>query len=422
MITPMPVTHLSLADYARIMGLSPVHFWGAYGSTVFPLTNACQELWRKYAWQSRDDWIGRYELARSIQDAEREIKSVLGYSVAPEWEEAEYHASWPIHRERYTMQTLTTEWGRIVAPGRRGLTLLSGAEAVTYEDADGDGWYELAVVQLSGDDHVLQEIKVYHAGYEGDPAWEIRPVKRIFTAAGNTLIHLDAWLLIRPELYETLPQGGATDPVLLDDTTPLVSVVDVYREYNDTSRQGILLWENNGGDGYPFTCPACHGDGCELCADVTQTACLTVTDADLGALTPRPADYDAETGRWQMAAHCVGRAYDAVKIWYYAGHRDKRYLSGRSLDPLDPYLAQAIVWLATARLNKPICACGEANERARSYQRDLSMSADNKNYYARFRDMDIFNNPFGTRDGEVRAWQRISYLTGNPSAMSGGAL
>lgn len=422
-MNPLPYTHLPLAEYARIMGIAPLHFWGAYTSTVFQRVGSCEDVWLQYTWQSSEDMVGRVELAQGIQDAEREIKNVLGYSIAPEWEVEEPHTIWPIHRGRWTVQSVSTDWSQVIAPGRRAVAEIALNAAVAYSDADGDGFAELATITVATDLTDAREIKVYHTGWLGEQEWEIRPARKITIAGGSAIIEMDSWLLIDPALYEVLPTDGDVSPILLDDTTPLVDEVDVYREYNDgTQAHATLQWERliYGAD-LPY-CAYCSGAGCERCSLITQDGCVAVSDRKTGVLVPYPATYDGDAGKWIYAAPAMNRAFDSVNLWYYAGNQDKRYISRRSLQPLDPYLAQAVVWLATARLNKPICACGGANERARAYQRDLSQSGRDVGFFSRFKDMDIFTNPFGTRDGEVRAWQRVATLLSNPYTMAGGAL
>lgn len=420
---PIPRTHLSLAEYARIMGIPPLHFWGAITSTVFPRWGSCDDVWPHYSWQTAEDLVSRHELAQYIQDAERDIKQVIGFSIAPEWEVEELHSIWPIHRARFDLQTVETDWGHIIAPGQRALEEVELAATVVYSDADGDGWDELATITVATALTDQREIKVYHAGHDGEAEWEVRPVRSIAIAGGVATITLDSWLLIDPDLYEQFPANKQDVPaILLDDTTPLVETVDVYREYNDSTTQATLYWDRLTYGGVPPYCANCSGSGCEQCTLEAQTACYTIADARFGAVVPRPATYDAENQVWLPSSPCVGRAYDSVKLWYLAGNRDKRYISRRTLDPLDPYLAQAVVWLATARINKPLCGCGAAQERARAYQRDLTRSDRESGFYVRYKDMDIFSNPFGTRDGEVRAWQRVATMLSNPSVVSGGML
>ena len=85
-------TLLSLDRYCTIMGINPVHFNGggsvslASGKTLFPIENASNLVWPQFNWQNHDQ-VSRDELAVAILNAESEIKSYIGFSVAPDWEE-----------------------------------------------------------------------------------------------------------------------------------------------------------------------------------------------------------------------------------------------------------------------------------------------------------------------------------------------
>jgi len=112
----------------------------------------------------------------------------------------------------------------------------------------------------------------------------------------------------------------------------------------------------------------------------------------------------------------VCRDPDQVKLFYYAGEQSDDWMSGVSIDPLSHYMAQAIAWMATARLERPFCACSNVTSLAIHLKEDLSFSTDQ----GRFISDTILNNPFGTRRGEVQAWQRVSMLI--DSAVTGVAV
>jgi hypothetical protein len=108
-----------------------------------------------------------------------------------------------------------------------------------------------------------------------------------------------------------------------------------------------------------------------------------------------------------------------VKISYHAGIIDPKYLRGESLDPLSDWYAQAIAWLATARLDREICACEGVKRYVDELQRDLTKSG-REAFFIRYESMDIFHCPFGTRVGEVRAWNRILSANSNQEWDGGG--
>jgi hypothetical protein len=123
---------------------------------------------------------------------------------------------------------------------------------------------------------------------------------------------------------------------------------------------------------------------------------------------PIPAVYDTDSGQWVEQTWVDCRAADQVKFWYYAGDISKEYLAGRTTDPLDIYWAEAITWMAVARLPRALCSCGTTEKEVAMYRRDLRITEpDGLGAVLSESDLD---NPFGTRRGEVRAWKRVSRL------------
>jgi hypothetical protein len=114
----------------------------------------------------------------------------------------------------------------------------------------------------------------------------------------------------------------------------------------------------------------------------------------------------------------VCRDPDEIKLYYFAGAQEDQWLKGMSYDPLSRYFAQAIAWMATARLEREICGCGNLIALFRNLRQDLAVTREGG--ASRFTPDEILNNPFGTKMGEVMAWQRISKLTDSISI--GGAI
>jgi hypothetical protein len=71
---------------------------------------------------------------------------------------------------------------------------------------------------------------------------------------------------------------------------------------------------------------------------------------------PVAATYD-ETMPSGSDIPTICRDPDMVKMWYYAGALSQDFKAERTCEPLANDLAQAIAWLATARVNRPFCAC-----------------------------------------------------------------
>jgi hypothetical protein len=239
----------------------------------------------------------------------------------------------------------------------------------------------------------------------GDAAWEIRPHRTAVLSGANFVLDFWAWQFIDPDLWEALTTEDTPSAFdFTDNATNCVANVDVYREYTDfTERSAQFYWENE--DNFiGETCSSCSGDGCAACELTTQDGCIHVRDVDKGIVVPVAATYDDDDAEWEEQTWTDCREPDQVKIWYYAGDLDNRYLGGHTCDPLSHFWAQTIAWLATARIERPFCACPNVQALANDLRTDMAFITENS-YLMSERALD---NPFGTRKGEVQAWRRIS--------------
>jgi hypothetical protein len=129
------------------------------------------------------------------------------------------------------------------------------------------------------------------------------------------------------------------------------------------------------------------------------------------------ATYDDELESWMYGASQCCTHPSEVALWYQAGETDAAYVAGRNRDPLNDYWARTIVWLATARLDKPLCGCGNVTLFFDEMRRDLARQDRNSSSVV---DFGLLSNPFGTRVGEMRAWHRVANLA-NGQVMEAGA-
>lgn len=406
-------TLLSLDRWARLLHVNPVHFNGGVGSQIWPANGACEDIWPQYSWQTNHELVGREEVAMEIAIAEQDIKNAMRHSPAATWEVDEIHG-W---RGFTRIQAAQTEYGMLIAPGRRAVSLIEDAAAVVYSDPDGDGWDERATVTVSTSLTDKREIKLYTTGHSGDPEWEIRPLRSVTLSGGVATITVDAWQMFDPDLWEEYPNVGTPfDGIDVTVGANFVTTVDVYREYNDNSQASVSFYPASN------SYPCCGGVGCSICnGAVAYSGCFSIRDNRLGIVYPFPATYTDGSWSYYSAANC--QPADRVALSYYAGLQDKDYLNSKSLDPLSHYMAETIMMLSVARLPAAVCSCNNIRDRVEDLQKDLSTLRDGgqgSTLYARFQTQDIFNNPFGTRAGEVAAWKRIIRLHGEIG--DGGAL
>lgn len=413
-VPPLVRTHLSLDRYARILGISPVHFWGGYGHDIWQINRGCDDVWPRHSWQ-KTDAVSREELALLIRDAENEIARFIGYPVAPEWVSGEVTRYPHFYRKEYVdggmhntngmLRSVNAKWRNVARIGRRATELIDDEVAVAYTDLDGDGFSETATVTVATSLLDESEIKVYFTGAEADPQWEIRWPRRIVISGGNAILTFDSWLFIQPELQAAYPTPDGWNGVDIGSSTlNFVSVVDVYREYtDDTAVSAQLFWENSR-DQLLF-CSTCGGSGCDACRYSIQDGCLHVRDHENGIVVPSPASYDADSETWIRQAMAVCRAPDMVKMWYQAGAVSDDYLNGYTLDPLDEYWAQTIAMLATSRMERGLCGCGNTVALADHWRTDVAFNGNDTSFLV---DFGMLANPFGTKVGELAAYKRCS--------------
>lgn len=415
-VAPTPYTLLSLERYRQLLGINPAFFWQAKGETYFPLVNQCDDMFYQFYWQNEQN-VSREEIANAIVEAEADIAHVLGFSPAPAWVEEVYN--YPRHHRRDAWEwsafnkSIQLNQGKFIQGGQRAITLIDDSVTVTYSDMDGDGYKETAAVVATTSLTDACELKCYFAGMLGAPEWEVRTPRKVTISGGTVTFTYWAWQLIDPELQQPLTVTGQSEPIDVEATASYVTTVDVYREYNDfTATSAQLLWEQ--GLGLPgYCCSSCGGSGCVACELITQNGCIHVKNAEGTFVVPSPGTYDSDAGQWQYSATTtVCRNPDMVKVWYKAGELDQAYLAGRTCEPLSQRLAQAIAWLATARVNRPFCTCNNSQTfpGPNSLQRDTVFESNRELGAFRISQQDL-ENPFGTKVGEIKAWKMISRLT-----------
>lgn len=408
-VRPLPHTLLPLAEFAKLMGINPVHFAGATAGSVMPLRNACSDVWWRYSWQYADH-VSHADLAQQIATSEAEIADQLGWWPAPIWIEEEI--PWPEHHRpevlSYSIRDpasqrkgLIVSKKKVIAPGQRATTAIETGASVTYTDEDSDGFSETATITAATTVTDAREIKIYHAGESADPRWEIRPTWSKTISGGTVTITAPSWLFIDPQVLGRYPSDANSGQAIDLDTdfaTNTVDEIDVYREYNDRTAAGCqLIWERD------RVASEALGD---ISTPLTQNGTFSIRDAERGIVVPVPATYDSDDGQWDYnPTWSGGREPDRVIVYYYAGARSGDYLAGRDTEPMPLEWAETIAWLATARIERAFCQCSNVNSIRERLRRDLAETTPERSV---FLPQNVISNPFGTRRGEVEAWRRVS--------------
>ncbi len=404
------LTKLSLDRWAQIIGISPLHFNGVFVNTP----TVCSQPWMQFPHQAVDR-VSREDVAYAIAQAEADLEHFLGYRLLPGWEVDEWNPTVrPWKPENFNLsvtgvrglgQTVRAKWGMMVSGGIRAQEVIQAGAAVTYSDNDGDGYSETATVTIAASVSDVCEYAVFFPAAgpvttAGAQEWEIRP-RQVVISGGLATITLRREQLVLPQLQSDLvPPADDSHLRGVDgaDNANFLTTVDIYRVYNDPQRQVQFLWEPGAGG-----CPSCDGTGCPACSYSAQEGCLLArSDPRLSIMAFEPASWNATTLQFDSAAWAVGRQPDLVRLWYYAGLRD-RSLSCPTLQ-MDREWERIVAYYAAALLDRPVCECNNVHAWVEHWRRDLAISGEEGLEISR-RDLD---NPFGTRRGMVNAWRRAT--------------
>ena len=383
-------TLLSLSRFAEILGLNPWYFSQATTAT-YDGDTSCDPLFLQFAWMDADK-LSREDIARAIDQAEQDIANRLGWWPAPKWITDEDHRYPPHHdkalfgvygiNQRGQGKSVTSKWAKVRAVGQQAKTLISAGVAVNITG-------ENVTVSVATTVTETSEIEVYFRVADGadeaaSDTYRIRPLKVTITAGAATITG-KKWLFLDPTLWD------APDSIDGDDASNYVTLVDVYRVYNDPSDPADFYWET-----LPEGCTDTDNSGCQF---ITQTACLLIRNADNGFLVPSPAEWDADTSSFTEQSFSQNWEPDKVRINYRAG-----YPLGADGE-MDDYWARAVAYYSCALLGRESCDCGNASKFMLRWQEDLALNAESgKNYQL---SAEVLNCPFGTERGAVFAWQRV---------------
>lgn len=423
---------LPLESFRSIIGFNPFWFWGmADNSEVLrpgaqPGLQGCRGVTKEFSWQDRD-YAGRQDIRESIARAENMMADQLRYYPAPVY--LEETVEWPrLADKRYIRGgpydaddrwlSVKLKYGYIQSSGIEARSSIALASAVTYTDADGDGYLDTASIgPVATTITNVKEIAVYFTstdryGYDSalSEQWRIAPLN-ITISGGQVTIKGPAWMFIRPILLSGL-NADDIDPNAAP--SPLASTVDIYRHYTDgsstsvDSSQGVIIWETRPTHGWWCVCSACNssnpfaGSPYDPAATAQAVARVGIRSAKDGVVIPAESTFNSTDGTWSSINWWVCEEPDRVTV---------RYLAGYPLDPdgqMSVKYRELVAVLAAAELSRPTSGCADANRLLFYWQQDLSKTGNDRELYAT--SADILDNPFGTRRGHVYAWKKIVHL------------
>lgn len=439
---------LSLDRFAEIYGLNLVAFnQGTFEPVChYGCLTGCNEFWYQGAYQAGASHVTRDDLAQAIVQAERDLANFWNMPICPEEKcvVLPYNGGCGnVYNNSYGSYTTYGSYGSpratgrnyglylinddpVLALGRQCLTELCTADAVIY-DRNGDEYTTknnvdcpqkvvLECEAVTG--MVCEEVEVYHVDHVGERIYRVEP-RRVTIREGVLTIEIDPWLAVRPELWDDTAECGIC---LSNNTAPILDLLDpaaypdalvVTRRFFDPALPAAEFgWRGN---------PGCSCGSCSICQLSTCPGCLVGNAYPApGAVQVARARWDTDTLAWVADTTCqaCSREPDYVKLYYWHGYTSwSRCVAPAAFDCTE---AETIVaMLAASRLLKHVChcSCDKAADRLEDLQATMNFSNRNEGSY--FISMDLVNNPFGTRRGEVDAYRRAWAIKQN---MRGGVV
>ena len=418
---------LSLEEWRERMQINPWLFWGLSNSRVPPL-NDCQIL-QEYGWQMSDR-TGREQVRQAIVEAERKLKSYLGFEVAPRYQEAEIAYPRPNDQSLWygsgasdsTARRLSVQLpdGYVQALGVESLTLRDtpsvGAGTMVYSDQDGDGLLDTLTITAtvpagtSADSLAVYVPAADRLDGEGrSERYRLRPIRASVSNVTATII-VRSWLCVRPILYQGYT--GSTQGINPDTTSNYLQSCEVCTRTTNgdgtttATAQGVFTWETLPWPAWASCCdaaPYIPDSSTDPAAIGQAIARVGLRDARHGLVTPGQAVYNSTTGLWGGVVWFGCRQPDRVTVRYLAGVPLE---SGR----VAAQWADVVAGFAAAELQRGVCSCDAANAQLYYLQTDLARTGGNAgDQYSAVSAQDL-NSPFGTRRGHVRAWRAVRHL------------
>lgn len=407
-------TKLTLARFGQLLGFHPLHLMQV---RLGDADQHCTNIMFKFPWQNTDH-VGRDEIYEAISETESKIESALGYRLAPSWEVDEWRQTERFFKSelvnlyssdiRGYQQTVNADWGYLISGGIQAKELVSSNAAIVYTDLDSDLYFETATVIVNTVAIDPNEIAVFYPGHDGEDEWEIRPIN-VVISAGIATITFRRELVIIEDLLDLFDIEGAE--AIGTDNGEFLTQVDVYRRYNDPQTQASFLWEPLAGG----WCNTCNGGGCASCAYSTQTGCLVARGNPRQSIVAyHPADWNGVTNEFDSQSWAVGRQPDIVRLYYYAGLRNK---SQRYISRLDPDWERTVAYMAASMLDRPPCDCAKGDWS--KWRQDLTLASGTEDGMPTYREPGSnvargltgpTDNPFGSRRGELYAWRKVGPL------------
>jgi len=384
-------TLTNLNNFYRFINSDPLSFNGIYLSCVNDSNTLCGE---DEIWDSHQFPLSREKLAEITQRVEAEVSNILGTHVKPKWvrEEIDVPANWFNNKTHKRIEDIIfrTHNTFIKRAGQQRLERVVESVEITYSDSDGDGFNEQAVINFTlPENENLCDVKLFFQ----DSQNEITGFNIVSfdTNTREVRITIDAWLLIKPELYINrtfIKNSPAIDGC---DSNNFVEFIDIWINGIDPCKPSIELVIDES--------HTCNGS----CTDSIQPACMKIQNKCEGTFTIIPQAYDEEDGCVTNKTNTLCGRIVKIIAYYEVGCFSTNCDGLCNDDCFCSDLEDIIFKIVAARYPYPTCDCKCIQSVLKTYSQQTSLIVKSEGRTFRYNDRYMDNAILGTTVGEIEA-------------------
>lgn len=394
-------TGLCLDSFREFLGIDPLLFM----NLTFVGCDGYQDdesicAMSFYQFPGKRGSMNRESFSKALAQAESKIASTLGTFVAPTWVcnecvgvESFFDIKRPYNQVSVEKQVFRTSYNSVINFGQEKIENI-GSFSLNYGSTNDDNFNDYAEITITTDEPIQTcNLKLYHENHFGDCLYEICPFEIVNESVEDGqyfyTIRINSWILIRPELYlnkrwKNELMLGACDDIYITNIDVGYSTVDTCKPH------GYLYYKNN---------PNCT-EGCE---ETAVPFCVIPIDKCEGTFRIKLGSLNDE-GCFVQSNNCTFGRPSRLCFSYQAGCSFGDCVHGCCYTdcPID-----AVYKLATALLPSVFCVCDDCKDFSISYyQSNAAIEVTSSGVKYRV-PMSLLTNPFGTRLGEIEAYQDL---------------
>lgn len=414
---------LNLNSYMEFLQLSPLSFNNLdVQNCVVDYVEQCKNF-NQFPYND-SNFISREQIATQIALAKQRVENELGFPIVPTYitnEElpipAFFDTTYSLYPDLRRLKFLTKN-KNILDFGQRRLTSL-GLSPLTGVDTDGDGineyydtTYVVPLIVGVTDTIDICKLKAYYPTHVDDPIYDVRFSVQSFNPLTRTVVvRFHFYDLIQEQYIWTTGFSRVRSTSLCNNDITITQIAFAYEDISPCLPDITVHYFQQQSNGL-FCSGNCEGD----CTEITVPACGKILDSCMSMFSLTPMMYD-NTGCVVEGNMCICGRPAKIKVNYLAGsylqHQASQgdtylftsmYNSGQCGRNYNHQLIEAVFMLATANLQIALCNCGCLLPKIQQLQQDYAYRDKSSSWSKPYRQLD---NPFGTKEGEFKAYQLI---------------